>query len=1199
MAADRESIASAATPPATGDGEAVQRAVEHFIERHARGEDADLADFVAGQPEALRPAILAQCREYLAFDGLLGHQPWQSPATPSAAAPPTGPVAAGRTFGDFVIEEELGRGGMGVVYLARQQSLQRRVALKVMAGGLTLSKRHVERFRREATAAAQIKHPAIVPVHALVEVDGTFGLVMDFVAGRNLGDILDDLRLRNAGERAPAEGTLGLAPGKGYVGECALFAAELAAGLAAAHAAGVLHRDLKPRNLMLDDRRQVRLLDFGLAKSIDDGSISISGEMAGTPHYMSPEQTLAKRVAVDQRSDVWALGVILYELLTLRRPFDGKNLQQVVYEICFQEPIPVQARNPMVPRDLATVCMKALEKDPVKRYASAGEFEADLRRFLSWEPVLARPATSWSRAAKWMRRHRTETAVAALAMLAGLVALGFGFVHGRQADALLAEATTAERAGRLGDAYRLAAAALELRNDDATRARMERYAEADRRIEAEAGALALRSASLVERDRERAIQVALQADELRSSSSTRSAVLDALGSGSVVRTLRMPDDATANLVGARLSPDGALAVTFGRNGHAHLWRTADGSSIAALRGHAEGSMVVGAVFAGPGLVATAGNDRSLRLWRAEDGAPFRAIELLGVAAAVHASHDGSRILVVTYATSKGPAHAQAYDANTGATIGVKREFPQIVVASAFAADGALAAASGTNLVHLWRIDDGSPIGSAPIKSTDRVRALAFAAHGREFALTAGRRVSVHACEDGRELAAGAHGHDVVAIAFDAAGSRLLSGSRDRTARLWQLEAGADGRTTAMREAATLVGHQGPVEHVAFDHGDQFALTGTGAGAGELRVYDVGVGRTPSGTAMHRYEAGPSIEAAEFTADGRSALAVAGSNRALVWDFGRKLGVVTIRQSAGATSVAIDAAGERVVTGGGDERLRAWSAADGSQLWATPALGHPLRHIDVDDARGRVATSVLRSGVVHVRALADGAALAAIDTGASELCALRYLADGRLFLAGGRENGGKWATWSADGATCLQRGETAVRIQFADAARDRDLAAIVAADDPTLRLVDLRDGKVVGECRLDQRQVVAVRFTARGATLLVADRSGTITVHGADGALQSTLRAGLRLRTAAWSHDGRAIVTGSDESGAETVVWDVADGSERLRFRGHRAPIDWATFFHDGRAVATAARDGTICVWPTDPAAVARKLVPAPPSATGR
>ena len=375
----REELGAPAAAEAS-ERTSVQYAVEQFIERHGLGEKGDPAAFVKHFPAELQPQILAQIQQFLAFDGLLGHQEWQAELPQQTSAED----GTRRVFGDFVIQEELGRGGMGVVYLAHQRSLNRRVALKVMASGLMLSKRHVERFRREAAAAARLRHPAIVPVHSLSEIDGTFALAMDYVAGRNLADILDDLRLQNGGAGHAVEGTLGLAPEKGYVAECAMFTAELASALAAAHQAGVVHRDLKPRNLMLDDRRQVRLLDFGLAKSLGEGSISMSGEITGTAHYLSPEQTLAKRVEVDHRADIWALGVILYELLTLRRPFDGKNLQQIVYEICFKEPPPIGRSNPKVPRDLVTICSKALEKDPQNRYATAAEFEADLQRFLRW-----------------------------------------------------------------------------------------------------------------------------------------------------------------------------------------------------------------------------------------------------------------------------------------------------------------------------------------------------------------------------------------------------------------------------------------------------------------------------------------------------------------------------------------------------------------------------------------------------------------------------------------------------------------------------------------------------------------------------------------------------------------------------------------------------------------------------------------------
>ena len=319
-------------PSGAPQTERVQQAVEAFVALHTGGAKPELAQFVASYEEVLRPQILSQCQEYLTFDDMLGHQEWSA----EAAEEPQG-----RSFGDFLIQEELGRGGMGVVYLAHQRSLDRRVALKVMTSGLTLSERHVERFRREALATAQLRHPSIVRVYDFVEVGGAYGLAMEYVAGRTLGDVLSDLSLQNPSTESGVAGSLGVAPEKGYVAECAMLAAQVASALAAAHEAKVVHRDLKPRNLMLDDQRHIRLLDFGLAKSLDETreSLSMSGEITGTAHYLSPEQALGGRA--DRRSDVWSLGVTLYHLISGSPPFEGDSSQKILASVVAREPLPL------------------------------------------------------------------------------------------------------------------------------------------------------------------------------------------------------------------------------------------------------------------------------------------------------------------------------------------------------------------------------------------------------------------------------------------------------------------------------------------------------------------------------------------------------------------------------------------------------------------------------------------------------------------------------------------------------------------------------------------------------------------------------------------------------------------------------------------------------------------------------------------
>jgi WD40 repeat protein len=1183
MQPEREA-AAAATPPGDGARSAgVQQAVEQFIELHATGQAPDPATFARRFPEDMRSAVLAQCREFLAFDGLLGRQEW-TPVQPKEAQ--------GRPFGDFVIQEELGRGGMGVVYLAHQKSLNRRVALKVMASGLTLSKRHVERFRREAAAAAQLRHPAIVSVHSLTEIDGTFALAMDYIAGRNLADILDDLRLAN-GDSTAIDGTLGLAPGKGYVAECALFVAQLAQALAVAHQANVVHRDLKPRNLMIDDRRQVRLLDFGLAKSLGDGSISMSGEITGTAHYMSPEQTLAKRVEVDHRADIWALGVILYELLTLRRPFDGKNLQQVVYAICFQEPVPPNRLNHKVPRDLVTICHKLLEKDPKNRYQSAADVEADLLRFLRWEPIQARPAGAWTRATKWLRRHRTESALAGALLLAGLGALCMQWYHGRQADALLAAAAAAEEGGRFADAYQLANQALALRNDETTRSRLKLYAEADRRIEAEAALLALRSKELLERDRERSLQLALDAERLHGSADTRSAVLDALGRGSVTRTLRPASGEAPRLVAVRWSPDGAHVLTLGYGGHAQLWDAARGTVFASLHGHAPDGPLVGGLFAGDDRVLTVGTDRTLRCWSRADGALLHTEPLAGIAAHVSSDRDGRHALVLTYGSSTGPFEAQVFDARTGRPRAAPLAHPWLFVAGALSADGAIAATCSGTALRLWRVDEDPPQVHELPSAHGRVRALQFSPDGALLAIATGPVVQLVRTSDGRPIGEGRHSLEVTSLAFDGNGSRLLSGSRDWTARLWEVRRTAGAEQADLIEVATLVGHQGPVDHVAFDRSSQLALTATGGQAGELCLFDVGEGRAASCEPLQRYPTGPSIEHAEFAPGGNAVLALAGRTRAFLWDLGSACGVVTMRQAAGAGAVAFDATGLRAVTASSDERLRLWSTTDGNLLWASPSLGKPQTTVDVDEQGHRIASGGRQDPRVHIRRLTDGEPLYQLRAVGEGVAAVRFHGGGALLLTAGKgaaeRAGGLLQVWhTSDWSRRLE----VVRprpIVAADAAADGSVYATIEEGEATIRLWN-PDGSAAGELAHPGRRPQALRFSPDGAWLLVPDRDGTVRALDRTGAVRQSFACGQPIRFAAWSRDGRWVVACGEGREPAARVFEVASGAERLRFTGHRGAVDWGAFSHDGASVATTARDGTVCVWPTDPVAVARRLV---------
>jgi serine/threonine protein kinase/tetratricopeptide (TPR) repeat protein len=348
----------------------------------------------------------------------------------------------GRELGEFRLIRELGRGGMGVVYEARQISLNRVVALKVLPAHLTLRKETVERFKREAATAAKLNHPGIVEIFAVGEEEGNHFFAMEFVRGAPLDRILE--RLRNSvasslngaqvGEAVIKERHQSVdhpAPGDGerhefwnrsYIETVCRIVARVTDALEHAHRAGVIHRDVKPSNILLRPDGSVVLTDFGLAREEGLPSLTLSGELAGTPHYIAPEQASHRNETVDHRVDIYSLGVTLYELLTLSRPFEGNSSQEVLSKIANRNPSTPRARNELIHKDLETICLTAMEKDPARRYQSAGEFGGDLESFLGFRPIKARSIGVATKTYRLIRRNPAYSAVFVLLFL--LVVVG-------------------------------------------------------------------------------------------------------------------------------------------------------------------------------------------------------------------------------------------------------------------------------------------------------------------------------------------------------------------------------------------------------------------------------------------------------------------------------------------------------------------------------------------------------------------------------------------------------------------------------------------------------------------------------------------------------------------------------------------------------------------------------------------------------
>ncbi len=387
---------------------------EEFVAQHA-DVAAELEAFFANRAEFER---LAEPLKPAADDATL---PTPTDQANSKSTSALGPGSKLRYFGDYELLEEIARGGMGVVYKARQSTLKRIVALKMILSGQLAGEEDVKRFYAEAEAAAKLDHPNIVPIFEIGQHDGQHYFSMALVEGESLA-------------RKVAEGPL---PPR----EAAGLIRKVAEAVAYAHVEGVVHRDLKPANVLLDKDGEPRVTDFGLAKrispeslsseAVDSAGLTATGQILGTPSYMPPEQAAGKTDQIGSVSDVYSLGAVLYCLLTGRPPFQAASPVDIIMQVLEKEPVPLRRLDSRIPRDLETICLKCLEKEPQRRYQSAQELAEELDRHLNDEPIRARRAGPIDRAVRWVRRNRRITVTSAVAALAAAV-LVMGTVWGVQ-----------------------------------------------------------------------------------------------------------------------------------------------------------------------------------------------------------------------------------------------------------------------------------------------------------------------------------------------------------------------------------------------------------------------------------------------------------------------------------------------------------------------------------------------------------------------------------------------------------------------------------------------------------------------------------------------------------------------------------------------------------------------------------------------
>jgi eukaryotic-like serine/threonine-protein kinase len=1138
--------------PSSDARDPVELLAEEFLDRKRSGEQPTLREYLERHPD-----LAAEIRDLFPALLMMEDLGESSGGTTGSLAAENGAAVDIRLqrLGDYRILREIGRGGMGVVYEAEQESLGRRVALKVLSAGSLLDPKQVRRFEREAKAAAKLHHTNIVPVFGVGRQDGHHYFVMQFIAGLGLDVVLDDLRRVRSGKsdakpaanasRAagltgvdvarslltgrldaagpardgsvtqpfdgadspasppPANGppadsgsSPALLPGSSelsassdpdrqFYRSIARVGIQVAEALEYANRQGILHRDVKPSNLLLDNHGNVWVADFGLAKMAEADDLTHTGDILGTIRYMAPERFSGH---CDARSDVYSLGLTLYEMVALRPAYEASDRHRLMERVLHEEPERLEKLALGVPRDLETIVSKSIARDPAMRYATAAAFAEDLRRFVEDRPIRARRVSSAERFARWCRRNKLLATSMGLAV-AGLVAAAV--------SALL----YAGQQGRLATAQKLYAAAQSHRADEQAEAN-QRIAGLASNLEKESGALKNERANL---------RAAL------SESNRRLAMLDLergqaafekgqVGAGMLwtVESLRMAD-AAGDEAGRHVALDNLSA-----------WRR---HLVEPKAVFSPGDALVKAVAFSPDgqTVLTGCSDMTARLWDVATGRPIgQPMKHSGQLWCVAFSPDGKTIL-----TGSADKTVQRWDAATGQAIGQPLTHPDTVMCVAVSPDGkTILTASEDKTARVWDAASGRAIGQ-PLAHPSVVMCVAFSPDGKTI-LTGSNDQSAWRWDAATGQPIGqplVHQRGVLGVAFSPDGRMILTGSRDKMARLWDAVTG--------RPIGQPLAHSGPVHAVAFSPDGETVLTGCDDKTAQL--WDAVTGQRIGRPLEHQ----GIVSGVAFSPDGRSILTGSWDGMARLWDreVGQSVGRL-LDYGSRAMAMAFSPDGKNLVVASGDGKIRLWDVAS----------GHP---------RGQP-----------------------VEQG-SQIYGIAVSPNGRMILTGNSDKTAR--LWDTDTGRLI--GQPMVHSDDVwTVAFSPDGQTILTASDKTARLWDADTRRPIGQPLAHSDKVFSVAFSPDGKTVLTGcqDRMARLWDVDTGRPLGQPIMHSTSVWLVAFSPDGHTILTSSFDKTMR--LWDATTGRSIGQPMVHSGYVWSAAFSHDGRTILTGCSDKTARLW---------------------